>query len=270
MQKFTFHIETFKYTDDEKEDDIENQTSGEPEIKNADPYYNKPYDTILRAQAILDKLINDFINFEALDERKLKTQLLRDEIIRVCKDANDLYPIAETGIFKKIDFSKRGVTDICRETLLLINGMRNSEILKIYTNDIKIEDYFIGTGKIYFYIARKIYINIGKLYALHAYFEDKYQSNKEQEKKESSSTAYLPLVKETLLKLLQKQGRKENTLPKVLEGIKDQFEKEYTNIQKTPFDCTQKFFDMKNLVRNIHQWRKDDPDFKEAISEFLK
>ena len=63
MQKHAFYIEIFKYTDDLQEDDIENETSGEPEIKNADPYYNKPYDTILRAQAILDKLINDFINF---------------------------------------------------------------------------------------------------------------------------------------------------------------------------------------------------------------
>lgn len=270
MQKHAFYIEIFKYTDDLQEDDIENETSGEPEIKNADPYYNKPYDTILRAQAILDKLINDFINFEVLDERKLKTQLLRDEQIRAYQDANDPYPLAETGIFKKIEFSKRGVTDICRETLLLLHPMRSSEILKIYADDIKGQKYLVGVNKTYFYAIRKIYINIGKLYALHAYFEDKQKSINNKEKINSSSTAYLPLVKETLLKLLQKQGRKENTLPKVLEGIKDQFEKEYTNIQKTPFDCTQKFFDMKNLVRNIHQWRKDDPDFKEAISEFLK
>lgn len=270
MQKHAFYIETFKYTDDLQEDDIENETSGEPEIKNADPYYNKSYDKILRAQAILDKLINDFINFEALDERKLKTQLLRDEQIRAYQDANDLYPLAETGIFKKIEFSKRGVTDICRETLLLLHPMRNSEILKIYADDIKGQKYLIGVNEIYFYAIRKIYINIGKLYALHAYFEGKQKLIKNKEKIKSSSTEYLPLAKEALLKLLQNQGRKENTFPKLLAGIKKQFEKEYSAIQNSNFDCQQKFFDVNNLVRNVLQWRKDDPDFKEAISHFLK
>lgn len=242
-------------------------------IKNANPYAGNPYDRVVQAKYIFNDICAAMIEIGVYSPKELETIYTKENLKNLITKITTEPAFADLGVYSDFTLSKICALNISRETKKLIE-----------TSQAEIQRRRISKGspcyliflESHFYILRHIYINLGKLRALFAYFEKnaKPRKNTDASRTTSSSVEYLSDVKKILLDLLREQanshGKKFKTIPKGIDKIHADFSKEYEALQtSTKYKTTQKFFKIENLADNIRKWGRNDRVFAEALFDFI-
>ena len=245
-------------------------------IKSADPYDNDPYDRVIQVSYIFKDLCDAFIEIGVFSPKELNTIVTTKKIVEIIDENKRNPAISELGIYNTFSFSKKCALEISKNIKNIIEKFK-PEIFKCRREDPSSKNppsWNIMLLDYHFYALRYVYINLGKLHALYFYFANQEQLKDKEQKTNSSTTEYIFDVKDILLNLLADQSKKQKTkfktIPSATKGILDKFTKEYEDIQQNKtYVNYQKFFDVKNLDRNIRLWKNSDPDFKRKLSEFI-
>ena len=240
-------------------------------IKSADPYANDPYDRIIQVKYIFESVSVALIRIGVFSQRELNVIVTKQKIEEIILEQKISTALPDLGIYNTFYFTKKCALEISRNIKKLIEVFQPNIIkcksIKPLQDNIIFLDY-------HFYALRYIYVNLGKLHALYFHFSNQEQLKNKVQQTNDSTTEYIFDVKIILLQLLREQAKlqktKFKTIPSATKGIRYEFIKKYDDMQQNKrYVKYQKFFDIKNLDRNIRMWRNSDSNFKRDLAEFI-